>query len=97
MLPAAIEVWDSYYSYMYRYSYYSNSTGTGSIVEDSCYTSRQKDVHVAPPYSCTLTRTARIHQAVSGRYQGSNGIISTPLIVSGFIIRDYILSKSAPE
>ena len=49
MLPAAVESWDSYYSNRYRYSYYSNSTGTGSIVEDSCYTSRQKDV--APPYS----------------------------------------------
>ena len=26
MLPAAVEAWNSYYSYRYRYSYYSNST-----------------------------------------------------------------------
>ena len=26
MLRAAVEAWNSYYSYRYRYSYYSNST-----------------------------------------------------------------------
>ena len=58
MLPAAVEAWNSYYSYRYRYSYYS--TGTGSTIENSCYTSRQ---NVAPH-----TRTTWIHQAVGGLY-----------------------------
>ena len=55
MLPAAVEAWNSYYSYRYWYSYYS--IGIGSTVENSCYTSRQ---NVAPH-----TRTTWIHHRLS--------------------------------
>ena len=62
MPPVAVDAWDSYYSYQYRHSYYSNSTGTGSMVENGWYTSRQN-------CSSAHTRTTGIHPNVGGRYQ----------------------------